>query len=72
MHLGYAADNNLYGFAMCQPLPHSEFSWVEELSIFTRDFILILDEEGDYGYAFDADLGYATHLHYHSRPTSCI
>ena len=60
VHLGYADQNNLYGFAMCQPVPHSEFCWAEDLTMFTRDFIRNLD--GDYGFAFEVDLGYPTHV----------
>jgi len=63
-HLGYVDENNLYGLAMCQPLPHSEFCWVEDPSVFTRDFILGLDEEGDIGYTLEVDLNYPSHLHH--------
>ena len=31
--------NNLYGFAMCKKLPVAGFKWVDDLSIFTKDFI---------------------------------
>ena len=62
-HLAYIDENNLYGHSLSMPLPHSEFSWVEDLSDFTRDFILSLDEEGDWGYTFEVDLGYPQHLH---------
>ena len=49
-HLGYVDENNLCGLAMCQPQPHSEIFWVEDPSVFTRDFILGLDEEEDRQY----------------------
>ena len=62
-HLAYIDENNLYGNALRKPLPHSEFCWVEDLSVFTRDFILCLDEEGEWGYTFEVDLGYPEHLH---------
>ena len=62
-HLSYIDENNLYGNALRKPLPHSEFCWVEDLSIFTRDFILGLDEEGEWGYTFEVDLGYPEHIH---------
>ena len=62
-HLAYIDENNLYGNALSKPLPHSEFSWVEDLSVFTRDFILALDEDGERGYTFEVDLGYPQHLH---------
>ena len=63
-HLAYIDQNNLYGNALRKPLPHSEFCWVEDLSVFTRDFILNLDEEGEWGYTFEVDLSYPEHLHY--------
>ena len=63
-HLAYIDENNLYGNALRKPLPHSEFCWVDDVSRFTRDFILSLDEEGDYGYTFEVDLGYPQHLHH--------
>ena len=63
-HLAYIDQNNLYGNALRKPLPHSEFCWVEDLSVFTRDFILSLDEEGEWGYTFEVDLSYPEHLHH--------
>ena len=63
-HLAYIDQNNLYGNALRKPLPHSEFSWVEDLSGFTRDFILNLDEEGEWGYTLEVDLGYPEQLHH--------
>ena len=64
LHLAYIDENNLYGSSLCKPLPHSEFSWVEDLSVFTRDFILSLNEEGEWGYTLEVDLGYPQHLHH--------
>ena len=63
-HLAYLDENNLYGNSLRKPLPHSEFCWVEDLSNFTRDFILSLDEEGEWGYTLEVDLGYPEHLHH--------
>ena len=63
-HLAYIDENNLYGNALRKPLPHSEFCWVEDLDVFTRDFILSLDAEGEWGYTFEVDLGYPQHLHH--------
>jgi len=62
-HLAYIDQNNLYGSSLSKPLPHSEFSWVEDLSAFTRDFILGLDEEGEWGFTLEVDLGYPEYLH---------
>ena len=63
-HLAYIDQNNLYGNALRKPLPHSEFCWVEDVNEFTRDFILGLDEEGEWGYTLEVDLGYPEHLHH--------
>ena len=62
-HLAYIDENNLYGNSLRKPLPHSEFCWVEDVSNFTHDFILGLDEEGEWGYTLEVDLGYPEHLH---------
>ena len=63
-HLAYIDQNNLYGSSLRRPLPHSEFSWVEDLSDFTSDFILGLDEEGEWGYTLEVDLDYPTNIHH--------
>ena len=63
-HLAYIDQNNLYGSSLSKPLPHSEFSWIEDLTIFTSEFILNLDEKGDWGYTLEVDLGYPEHLHH--------
>ncbi|MEL7306377.1 MAG: endonuclease domain-containing protein [Pseudomonadota bacterium] len=63
-HLAYIDQNNLYGSSLCKPLPHSEFSWVDDLTIFTHDFILKLDEEGEWGYTLEIDLDYPANIHH--------
>ena len=55
--------NNLYGFAICKKLPVSDFKWVDDLSIFTEDFIKNYDEENDIGYLFVVDVEYPRNLH---------
>ena len=62
-HLAYIDQNNLYGSSLCKPLPHSDFSWVEDVSSFTQDFILNIDEQGEWGYTFEVDLHYPTEIH---------
>ena len=62
-YLEYVNANNLYGFAMSKKLPVDEFKWVDDLSIFTEDFIKNYDEEGDTGYLFVVDLEYPKNLH---------
>ena len=50
----YDDANNLYGWSMCKKLPVGSFKWVDDLSIFTEDFIKNYDEE---------DVEYPKNLH---------
>ena len=50
--------NNLYGWAMSKKLPVDGFKWVDDLSMFTEDFIKGYDEEGDVGYLLVVDIKY--------------
>ena len=59
----YDDANNLYGFAMCKKLPVSGFKWVDDLSIFTEDFIKNYDEDSDRGYNLEVDVEYPKNLH---------
>ena len=59
----YDDANNLYGFAMCKKLPVSDFKWVDDLSIFTEDFIKSYDENSDKGYILEVDVEYPKDLH---------
>ena len=66
IHLTYIDQNNLYGSSLCRPLPHSEFSWLdeEELKHFANSqHILDLEDEGEWGYLFEVDLSYPRELH---------
>ena len=56
--LTYVDANNLYGWAMSRKLPVDGFKWVDDLSMFTEDFIKSYDEEGDVGYLLVVDIGY--------------
>ena len=58
----YDDANNLYGFAMCKKLPVDDFKWVDDLSIFTEDFIKNYDQEDDAGYFFVVDVEYPKNL----------
>ena len=58
----YDDANNLYGFAMCKKLPADDFKWVDDLSIFTEDFIKNYDQEDDAGYFFVVDVEYPKNL----------
>ncbi|RLU19832.1 hypothetical protein DMN91_008391 [Ooceraea biroi] len=52
--------NNLYGWAMCQPLPSSGFRWVEDVS--TLD-VSPISQDSPTGYILEVDLEYPRHLH---------
>ena len=54
----YVDANNLYGWAMSKKLPLDGFKWVDDLSVFTEDFIKSYDEEGDVGYLLVVDIEY--------------
>ena len=56
--LMYVDANSLYGWAMSKKLPVDGFKWVEDLSMFTEDFIKNYDEEGDVGYLLVVDIEY--------------
>ena len=61
--LVYHDANNLYGWSMCKKLSVDNFKWVDDLSIFTEDFIKNYDEESDIGYLFVVDVEYPKNLH---------
>ena len=61
-YLMYVDANNLYGYAMCKKLLDGNFKWVEDLSIFTEDFIKNYDEESNTGYLFVLDVIYPENL----------
>ncbi|KYN15199.1 hypothetical protein ALC57_12589 [Trachymyrmex cornetzi] len=59
-YLMYYDVNNLYGWAMCQPLPYADFRWVDDVHNF--DFTtIVLDSQT--GYILEVDLQYPQHLH---------
>ena len=47
---------------MCKKLPVSNFTWAEDLSIFTESFINYYDENSDIGYILEVDLEYPENL----------
>ena len=55
--LMYIDANNLYGWAMSKKLPVDGFKWVDDLFMFTEDFIKNYDE-GDVGYLLVVDIEY--------------
>ena len=54
----YVDANNWYGWAMSKKLPVDGFKWVNDLYMFTQDFIKSYDEEGDVGYFLVLDTEY--------------
>jgi hypothetical protein len=61
-YLGYFDANNLYGWAMSNPLPFDNFKWVDPESI---GDITEIPKTGDIGYILDCDFEYPEHLHDH-------
>ena len=66
VHLIYIDENNLYGSALCKPLPHSDFTWVvgQDLQHFSNpNNIMNLSDESEWGYLFEVDLEYPSSIH---------
>jgi len=59
-YLMYFDVNNLYGWAMCQPLPFADFRWVDDISNFN---VMNVALDSSTGYIFEVDLEYPQHLH---------
>ena len=58
-YLMYFDGNNLYGWAMCQPLPYTDFHWID---VDNFDVISITTDSPT-GYILEMDLEYPQHLH---------
>ena len=58
----YLDANNLYGWAMSQPLPTSEFDWLteEEIAAFKVEKV---PDDSERDYILKVDLSYPTELH---------
>ena len=56
----YKDVNNLYGHAMVQPLPVSDFKWVEDL---TSLDVMTVSDDAEIGYMLEVDLEYPSELH---------
>lgn len=59
-YIQYWDMNNLYGWAMSQLLPQSEFEWVENVDDLK---VLEISDENDIGYTLEVDLDYPQNLH---------
>ena len=62
-YLEYSDANNLCGWTMCKKLPVSDFKWVNDLSIFTEDFIKNYNKNSDKGYIFEVDIEYPINIY---------
>ncbi|RLU24774.1 hypothetical protein DMN91_002864 [Ooceraea biroi] len=60
MYLMYYNVNNLYGWAMCQPLPRARFRWIEDVATFD---VSAIPADSPIGYILEIDLEYPRHLH---------
>ena len=59
-YLMYFDVNNLYGWAMCQPLPYTKFQWVENIANFD---VMSVASDSATGYVLEVDLAYPVNLH---------
>ena len=59
-YLMYFDVNNLYGWAMCQPLTYTDFQWVDNVENFD---VTTVATDSSTGYVLEVDLEYPQHLH---------
>src|SRR5438477_5249539 len=60
--ISYWDENNLYGNALRQLLPTSNFHWLTDHEIALIDWLNV-DTEGDFGYVLKVDLNYPVNIH---------
>ena len=60
----YLDANNLYGWAMSEPLPVDGFDWIKDLSKIDEDFIKNCDKDSNKGYIFEVDAEHPKHLQF--------
>ena len=62
-YLQYLDANNLYGWAMSQPLPTGEFRWINCDGWDPEKLVNMLSKEKKYGYLLEVDVKYPRELH---------
>lgn len=68
-YLMYLDVNNLYGWAMMEPLPLTSFKWLKDINV---DSILSTNDDSERGYMLEVDLEYPKELHdSHSEYPMC-
>ena len=60
--IAYLDANNLYGWAMSQPLPYGGFEWLDKKEIDRFD-VNSFDENSSIGYTVEVDLEHPSELH---------
>ena len=63
----YIDANNLYGHALSQRLPQSEFKWMSESDWSSVDIATYDYENGDFAHVFEVDLSYPGEIHDETR-----
>ena len=64
-YIMYLDANNLYGWAMSQPLPYAGFKWLSQTQLkqFTPKYISKFNPNSDLGFVLEVDLEYPEKLH---------
>ena len=62
-YLQYLDANNLYGWAMSQPLPTGEFRWINCNTWDPDKLVIMISAEKNYGYLLEVDIKYPKDLH---------
>ena len=63
-YLQYLDANNLYGWAMSQPLPTGGFKWIKCGKVDPKSLVNKYAAEKDHGYLLEVDVSYPKDLHY--------
>ncbi|XP_011705178.1 PREDICTED: uncharacterized protein LOC105460430, partial [Wasmannia auropunctata] len=67
-YLMYFDVNNLYGCAMCQPLPYADFQWVNDIATFN---VMNIALDSTISYILEVDLDYPQHHDAHADLPFC-